>query len=161
MNQGRFYFLVDQYFIDFPDPYLMKNKEIIEGIIHDRPCFYAHKESDEIYWMIPISSKIDKYRKVYQRNIDKYNRCDTIVFGKILDQERVFLIQNMCPATLEYIGNEYYYSFVSHIPIGIDESLGNDVIQKAKRVLMLVRNGGRLVFPDILKIEKELKSKFK
>ncbi len=28
MNTGHFYYIKDQYFIDFPDPHLMKNKEI-------------------------------------------------------------------------------------------------------------------------------------
>ena len=41
MTEGKFYFIEDQYFIDFPDPLLMKNKEIIEGQPHDRACFFS------------------------------------------------------------------------------------------------------------------------
>lgn len=41
MEIGHFYYIDDQYFIDFPDAYLMKNKENIDGETHDRPCFYA------------------------------------------------------------------------------------------------------------------------
>lgn len=41
MQHGHFYFLKDQYFIDFPDSKLMTNKETINGIEHKRTCFYA------------------------------------------------------------------------------------------------------------------------
>jgi len=39
MEAGLFYFLKDQYFIDFPDHFLMKNKESSDGMLHNRPCF--------------------------------------------------------------------------------------------------------------------------
>ena len=45
INSGHFYYIVDQYFVDFPDIYLMKNKETINGEVHDRPCFYAYKDN--------------------------------------------------------------------------------------------------------------------
>ena len=40
MDNGHFYYIDDQYFIDFPDPMLMQNKETVNGQAHDRPCFY-------------------------------------------------------------------------------------------------------------------------
>ena len=68
MKTGHFYYINDQYFVDFPDPYLMKNKETIDGQAHDRPCFYAFLDvSTNLYWMIPFSSQIDKFRL--------YNKC--------------------------------------------------------------------------------------
>lgn len=41
MEIGHFYYIDDQYFKDFPDSYLMQNKEKVNGQLHDRPCFYA------------------------------------------------------------------------------------------------------------------------
>ena len=35
----NFYYIDDQYFKDFPDPYLMQNKEKVNGQLHDRPVF--------------------------------------------------------------------------------------------------------------------------
>lgn len=62
MNNGHFYYIKDDYFLDFPDKMLMKNKENLEDELHDRPCFYAFKDDDsEIYWMIPFSSKLVKF----------------------------------------------------------------------------------------------------
>lgn len=162
MEKGRFYFLVDKYFIDFPDPSLMQNKESEDGTVYGRPCFYAFKEKDsEIYWMIPISSKVEKYKEKYREKVAKYGRCDTIAFGWILDQERAFLIQDMCPAIDEYIGEEYNYSIKNHLPVEMSRKEKATIESKAKRILYYVRGGKHLVFPDILKIEKELKSKFK
>lgn len=59
MDNGHFYFINDQYFIDFHDPYLMQNKEVINGQEHNRPCFFAFEDSNNkgLYWMIPFSSQ--------------------------------------------------------------------------------------------------------
>ena len=56
MEIGHFYYIDDQYFKDFPDPYLMQNKEKVNGQLHDRPCFYAFQDSNtQLFWMIPFS----------------------------------------------------------------------------------------------------------
>ena len=57
MEIGHFYYIDDQYFKDFPDPYLMQNKEKVNEQLHDRPCFYAFQDSNtQLFWMIPFSS---------------------------------------------------------------------------------------------------------
>ena len=156
MDEGHFYFLLDSYFTDFPDPYLMKNKESINGSLHDRPCFYAFRdEGTGLYWMIPFSSQVEKFRGYYNSKIERYGKCDTITFGEVLGFEKAFLIQNMCPVTEKYIKNEYIDSRAS-VPVRIDGRFEAELISKAKRVLALQRKGVKLIFPDVLKIEKEL-----
>ena len=84
MANGHFYFLDDQYYTDFPDPQLMRNKENVNGLVHDRPCFCAFQDNATgLYWMIPISSQVQKFRAVYQQKVQKYGFCDTIAFGKV------------------------------------------------------------------------------
>ena len=39
MDCGHFYFISDSYFEDFQDSFLMKNKELLSGGEHNRPCF--------------------------------------------------------------------------------------------------------------------------
>jgi len=161
MKLGHFYYITDQYYIDFPDKHLMKNKETISGQPHDRPCFYAFKDSSSgIYWMIPISSQTNKFKQLYQKKLARYKRCDTIVFGNLLGREKAFLIQNMCPITDEYINNMYIDN-VSMLPVRIDGALEKELIKKAGRVLALQRKGINLIFPDVLKIEAQLLSKLK
>lgn len=64
MKERHFYFVADSFYKDFPDPNLMRNKEAINGIRHDRPCFFAitDKRNSELFWFIPISSRVDKYK---------------------------------------------------------------------------------------------------
>jgi hypothetical protein len=137
MNKGNFYFLNDQYFIDFPDRYLMKNKETVNGITHDRPCFYAFKDPNtSLYWMIPFSSRVAKFKDIYSKKIAKHGLCDTIVFGKVLGHEKAFLIQNMCPVTKQYINNEYIDP-KGNVPVRVDGVLEKELLTKAKKVIAL------------------------
>lgn len=158
MNAGRFYYIKDQYFIDFPDDKLMRNKENVNGQPHDRHCFYAFRDSSTgLYWMIPFSSQVDKFRGYYNSKIVRYGRCDTIAFGEVLGFEKAFLIQNMCPVTEKYIKNEYIDGRTS-VPVRIDGRFEAELIGKAKKVLALQRKGIKLIFPDVLKIEEALLS---
>lgn len=154
MNRGHFYFIKNTYFTDFPDPYLMQNKEIIQGQPHSRPCFYFFKtNSSDIFWMIPFSSQIQKYSKVYEHKVKKYGNCDTIVFGNVLGYRKAFLIQNMFPVTSKYIDSEYIHCAT---PVRVAGSLEKELMRKAKKVLALQRKGFRLILPDVLSIERAL-----
>jgi hypothetical protein len=157
MEIGCFYFLTDEYFDKFPDKHLMNNKESVNGILHNRPCFYAFKESEiGIYWTIPFSSQIVKYRNEEKKKIDKYKFCNTILFNSILGHEKAFLIQNMCPVTDLYIKNKYIDN-LSDSPVKIDYNFEKKLIKTAKDVLEKVRRGNKyIVFPDVLSIEKVL-----
>lgn len=156
MINGHFYYIDDQYFLDFPDPMLMKSQESIYGQPHDRPCFYAFEDnSTGLYWMIPISSRLSKYKAYYNKKVQKYGNCDTIAFGYVLGHEKAFLIQNMCPLTPKYIKNEYIDS-VANIPVRIDGVSEKIIISKARKVLALQRRGIKLILPDVFKIESEL-----
>ena len=156
IETGHFYFIRDDYFVDFPDPYLEKNKETVHGQSHDRPCFYAFEDqSTKIFWLIPFSSKTEKYEKIYHRKIAQYGSCDTLVFGDVLGYRKAFLLQNMCPVISKYIANEYLDN-KAKIPVRVDGVLEQELIQKAKKILALARQGKKVVFPDILEIEKQL-----
>ena len=156
MEIGHFYYIDDQYFKDFPDSYLMQNKEKVNGQLHDRPCFYAFQDSNtQLFWMIPFSSQTSKFKVIYNKKMQKYHRCDTIVFGEVLGHEKAFLIQNMCPITEKYMKNEYLDS-VANIPVRVDGRLEKELKDKAGKVLALQRKGAKLIFPDVLSIEQKL-----
>ena len=152
MDEYRFCFIKDEYFIDFPDKFLMKNKEIINGKAHNRPCFFVFKDPsyDEILWLIPISSKSEKYEFERHKKISKYGHCNTIVIGEFLNNKTAFLIQNMCPITEDYILKEYLDK--NKVPIGVDGRLANTVVENAMKVLTLTKKGIKLVFPDVMSI---------
>lgn len=122
----------------------------------------SKKEEDKILWLIPISSKVEKYKKVYINKLKKYKKVDTIVFGKVKGKENVFLIQNMFPILEEYIESRYMYK---NKPIEITYSLQQEIESKANKIISLVRRDYKnLVFTNILEIERillnELKDKY-
>ena len=156
MENGAFYYLTDQYFVDFPDSFLMQNKETVAGQAHDRPCYYSFQDQKTgLYWMIPVSSQVAKYRRHYSEKMKVQKRCDTLAFGEILGHETAFLIQNMCPVTKKYIKNQYI-NRRDGVPVRINGKFERELLKKAKRVLALQRKGVRLIFPDVLKIEAGL-----
>lgn len=149
MLQGQFCFLKDEYYRDFPDSKLMRNKETVDGVSHRRPCFFVFADNGDrrIYWVVPISSKAEKFRPLYDAKVAKYGRCNTIRFGNVLGTNAAFLIQNMCPVTEKYI--ECVYVDTMNRPIQIDGRLAADVIRNAREVLAKERRGARIVFPNI------------
>lgn len=157
MDKGTFVFLSNDYFLDFPDDKLMKNKEVVDGKLHDRPCFYAFTlpENENIYWVIPFSSRTDKYHKIFDKKIEKYHKCDTIVFGEVIGHEKAFLIQNMCPVTEKYI-NAVYIDTRAKMPVRLENPLAKTIETKAKSVLQKQRRGIPLIFSDVLTIEIKL-----
>lgn len=105
IESGRFYFIRQEFFVLFSKYNLMHNKE--NG--NKRPCYFCFRdESDyEIIWFVPISSRVEKYRKIYDLKKLKNKRVYNFVFGKLLGKETVFLIQNMFPTTEKYIEEKY------------------------------------------------------
>ena len=87
--------------------------------------------------------------------MQKYNRCDTIVFGEVLGHEKAFLIQNMCPITSKYMKNEYIDS-KTNVPVRVNGVLEKELKEKASKVLALQRKGSKLIFPNVLEIENKL-----
>lgn len=68
-KNAQFYFISEQYYIDFPDDKLMKNKPSDNGIPHQRPFFFAFpdKLNPNIFWMVPVSSQCQKYQSIAQK----------------------------------------------------------------------------------------------
>lgn len=156
MDSGKFYFIKDEFFEMFDGFGLLKNKETIDGELHGRPCYYSFKEiGSDIFWMIPISSKIEKYQREYKKAMDKYNICDGISFGYILGDRKAFLIQNMFPVTNKYINNIYIDKNKS-TPVSIPPKLQKELNAKIRKAIRLYRKGTKIVLTMALEIEKYL-----
>lgn len=151
MLRAQLYFLSNEYYQDFPDDKLMQNKDTIDGVPHSHPCFFAFPDTrvPEIYWIVPISSKYEKYKRIEQGKIKKYGRCNTIRFGTVLGRNTAFLIQNMCPATEKYLTP---YIDKNKQPIRIDGRVAADVEKNARSVLALAKRGAKVIFPDVFTI---------
>ena len=62
MKKTGFYIIRDKFFEDISDPCLKGNKE---GNRHHYYCF--EDTSTGIYWLIPLSSRIDKYKRIVEK----------------------------------------------------------------------------------------------
>ena len=79
LETGYVYHIKDDYFEFARDEKLMKNHE--NG--NARPTYFCIKnKNSKILWFIPMSSKVEKYRKIQNQKIRKNGVCDTIVIGK-------------------------------------------------------------------------------
>ena len=160
INIGCFYFIKDSFFDIIDDSELMQNKE--NG--NKRPCYYCFKSKtyDDIIWFIPVSTKIEKYQKIYNYKIQKQIKLgkkpsiDTIVFGNVANTYSVFLIQNMFPVTKKYVESQY---IKNKIAIRLSNKLQTEVIYKANKVLNLYNHGMKnIIFPNVDKILEQLLS---
>ena len=155
MVTGNFYYLKDSYYTRYSNCNLIGNKENDGDGKHDRPCFYCF-EKDGMYWMIPISSQIDKYEKLYSEKMQRYNgKFDGIRFGYVNGKKRAFLIQNMCPVTLEYIEKEYRIEKDTR-PVRIDEKLAKELNAIVRKVLRFYSRGIKLILTDLDTILKTI-----
>ena len=156
MDSGKFCFLSDRYYEDFPDKYLMRNKEVVDGVLRDRPCFFVFQDNmtAEILWLVPISSNYVKYKALYDKKVQRYKKCNTIRFGEVLGKRAAFLIQNMCPVTKEYIRETYVDK--NGVEIQIDGRVAHDIITNAREVLAISKRGAKIIFPDVNAIHKAL-----
>lgn len=159
MDVGKLYFVNDSFYERFKNCGLLENKDIVNGKSHGRPCCYLFKykeENDDIYWLIPISSQVEKYKKEYQRSVDKYGKCDNISFGYVLGEKRAFLPQNLFPVTSQYIDNVYVDKNTS-LPVTLPKNLMSELNAKARKKIRYNQQGKPFGMTDIMTIYNELK----
>ncbi|WNY24383.1 hypothetical protein MmiHf6_17140 [Methanimicrococcus hongohii] len=156
-----FYFISDYFYDEYPDNGLMKNKDGTDGELHGRPCFFSIKDTKhpELFWLIPISSQLKKYRNIHRKKFEKYGYCNTIYFCKVLGYEKAFLIQNMFPTTEEYI--ESVYTDTNNVEVKIDERDEKKIIGLSNDVLKAHEKGKGVFFTDVDSIKEKLLMKNK
>ena len=154
MSENKLYFIKDEYFDKYKCDDNKGNKTADKTGEHNRPCYYAFKE-DNIFWMIPISSEIQKYEREYQKSLTRYGKCDTISFVYVKGNKNAALIQNKIPVTNKYIDKVYTYAG-TNTPIEINEKKKKELNAKARKVVRLARIGKKLTFTPILDFEKKL-----
>lgn len=154
MITSGFYVLKDQFFTDMNDPFLKNNKD------GNRPFYYCikgEKEDKNIYWMIPLSHKIEKYRKIIEDKVQANKPCDGLYIAKLPSgTESAFLIQDIFPITDNYIERTYTLGG-NHLILPYEDDI--DIIsQKAKKVLSLIKRGIKLTptSPNVMAIYDKL-----
>lgn len=136
-----------------PDPYLKGNKA------GNRPHYYCFVDTSAgIYWMIPLPSRIDKYRRIMEKKEKAGKLCDILHIVKLDDsRESAFLIQDMFPITEEYIEREYTIAG-NHLML-TSEHTAREIDQKVRKVMGILKRGIKFTptQPDIMAILEKLR----
>ena len=155
MKKTGFYIIKDSIFDDMNEPYLKGNKK------GNRPHYYCFEDSvTGLYWMIPLSSRIDKYKKIMDNKEKAGKPCDIIHIVKLDDdRESAFLIQDMFPIIEEYIEREYTIAG-NHLTLTSEHTV-KTIEQKARKVMGMLKRGVKFTStqPDVLKIYDKLTKK--
>ena len=155
MKKTGFYIIKDKFFEDMPDPYLKGNKA------GNRPHYYCLEDtSTGIYWMIPLSSRIDKYRRIMEKKEKPGKSCDILHIVKLDDsRESAFLIQDTFPITEEYIEREYTIAG-NHLML-TSEHTAREIEQKARKVMGMLKRGIKFTptQPDVMAILEKLRER--
>ena len=153
MKKTGFYIIKDKFFEDMSDPYLKGNKS------GNRPHYYCFEDGRTgIYWMIPLSSRIDKYKRIMEKKKKDGKPCDIIHIAKLDDsRESVFLIQDIFPITEEYIDREYTIAG-NHLMLTSEHTV-KDIEKKAKKVINMLKHGIKFTptQPNVIVMLEKLK----
>lgn len=117
MKKTGFYIIKDKFFEDMPEPYLKGNKA------GNRPHYYCFEDSSTgIYWVIPLSSRIDKYRRI----MEKKEKA-----GKLIERE---------------------YTIAGNHLMLTSEHTVREIQQKARKVMGMLKCGIRFTptQPDVM-----------
>lgn len=151
VNNCGLYIVSDDFFAKYdPEHKLMLNKN------EHRPYYCGLTLSSGIVWLVPLSSRVDKYQKSISLIELKRGKgsCVFYYIAKVKSEERAFLIGDAFPCTEKYIKKPFT---IAGQPYVVQNK--NDVVAIRKRLsrfLSLVRSGKLHPNADIIAIEKSL-----
>ena len=123
-----------------------------------RPTYFTIKD-DDILWFIPLSSKVEKYKKIIDKKIKKYGKCDTILVREILGNDSVILLQNAFPTLEKYI--DHVHILENGKAAKVIDTLKDEIFDKFIYLLKLKSKGINLFFTDIDKIKEKMLDEIK
>ena len=148
IETGYLYHIKEEFFEKYNDGTLMVNHEYSRT----RPTYFTIKD-EEILWFIPLSTKVEKYKKIYYEKTRKYKACDTIIISKLLNKEIAILIQNAFPTLEKYIDHIHTYKGE---PLKVSKYLQKEILKKFNACLLNRTKSNKIFFSDIDSLKKQL-----
>lgn len=148
VQTGYLYHIKDEFFDLVDDEYLMTNHE--RG--KKRPTYFTIKDKD-ILWFIPLSTKVDKYKKIIDKKIEKYGFCNTIFIREIFQKENAILFQNAFPTLEKYIDHVHT---LNGVPVKVGTQLKNEILHNFQDLLRLNKKGYKIFMTDVDKIKDQM-----
>ena len=145
---GYVYHINDSYFDAANDDKLMRNHE--NGSY--RPTYFCIKdEKTGLLWVIPMSSRVEKYQPIIDRDVERYGSCPKILIARYGDGKSAFLLQNMFPILPKYIDHVHT---IAGVPLPVNIVVQEEIIKRFKEVRRFYSRGIKMIFPDISRLEK-------
>lgn len=91
ISPGSLYFISDQFFQKIQDPYLKVNYETTKRLHY----FAITDQETGLYWLVPCSSKIEKFERLIQEKQARHKPADTIKIVKIFDKKTARKVINL------------------------------------------------------------------
>ena len=128
------------------DP-LVNNHECV----NDRPHYFCVQDPElKLFWMIPLSTKVDKYKLIYDREVETKGACTKIVLGRFAGKNAAFLLQDMFPINPAYLHNVYT---LKNNPVPVHTTIQKLIHTNFHLIMNMDRNGADLLFPDVSRIK--------
>ncbi len=124
---------------------------------NSRPHYFAFKDKDGVFWMVPMSSQVGHYRRKIEKIKKQKKECIYYEIGVIANKEVIFLISKFFPIIPRYIHHAYTIDHVHYIVK--DKNLVKSLTNKIKRYILLIEQGKIKSDIDVLKLKKVLAEK--
>ena len=147
VKTGYLYHIKNDFFEKVNDENLMANHE--RG--KKRPTYFTIKDGD-VLWFIPLSTKVEKYKKIVDKKIKKYGKCNSILIRNILGNESAILIQNAFPTLEKYI--DHVHTLSNGKPAKVISKICNEILENFKEMIKLKNKDINFFFTDIDKIKE-------
>ena len=148
IKPGYVYHIKDLYFEVAKDDKLMRNHE---GGSY-RPTYFCLKdEKTGLLWVVPMSSRVDKYQAIIDKDIERHGKCLKIIIGEYANKSNAFLFQNMFPTLPKYISHIHT---IGQNPVPVNGRLRTILDRNFREVMRLHKCGAKVIFPDINRLEK-------
>lgn len=132
IKENCLYFVKDEFFDIVRDPFLKQNKENTL-----RPHYFPFvDEKTGLYWLIPCSSRIEKYKNIIETKKSQNKPHNHIQIIKVSGKEEVFLFQDMFPILPQYIDKPYQNKYgIFEIK---DKKLIENINENAHKIINLL-----------------------
>lgn len=148
IDKGGFvYSIKESFFQKINSDLLVKNTECC----NERPHYFYIKAPDSsLLWMIPLSSKIDKYKAIYDKDLINRGKCIKIVLGRFAGKSAAFLLQDMFPIHEAYLSSAYT---VKNNQVPVHTAIQKEINKSFQAIMELQKNGLDILFPDVSRIK--------
>ena len=144
------YNIKDEYFKDYESKYFVDNKN------ESRPFYCTFKDKNGVIWVIPLSTQLDAYKEKICKDLESHKECIFYHTGDVGGKERVFLIGNMFPITINYIKKPFT---IHNYPYVIqNKELIKSIHKRASKYLAMVKTNKLTPNLDIMGIYNSLKN---